>query len=105
TNALVQTSQIKWDSVMKLPVFILALGLALKMGGFYTKQRLGVMNIIGLSLLMITMSLLQFNYISWEQVIKMNTFITLLGLSLRVIRKDMSIMGIMALGLIMMTSA
>lgn len=105
TSALERTANIKWDSVLKLPVFIVGLGLALKLGGFYQKNRLSVINIIGLSLLMLTFSLLQFKSISWESIIKLNVFIIGLGLALRTIDKNMSIMGVVALGMIMMTTA
>lgn len=105
TRALVNTKDIKWESVLKIPTFILGLGLALRIGGFDKLQNLSLMNMLSISLLLITLSLTQFNHISWENVIKYTVFVSLLGLSLKTIRKDMPIMGVMALAFVALTAA
>lgn len=105
THALISTKDIPWNSVLKLPIFIGSLGLALHIGGFDKFEKIKVMNMLAISLLLMTLSLLTFNYISWENIIKYNVFISLLGLSLRSVKKDISVMSLMALGFIALTAA
>lgn len=105
SHALIMIKNVKWDSVLKLPVFIGALGLALKIGGFVNMGRIRIMNMLAIALMLITISLIKFKEISWENIIKYNVFISLLGLSIRTIRKDMPIMGVMALAFVALTAA
>ena len=105
TSAMIRTKDIKWDSVLKLPVALAGIGLSIRIGGFDKMGRIRIMNMIAIALLMITTSLIGFNYVSWENVIKYNVFISLLGLSLRTIRKDMPTMGVLALGFVALTMA
>ena len=48
THALLQTQNIKWDSVLKLPAFIGALGIALHIGGFNKFEKIKVMNMLSI---------------------------------------------------------
>jgi hypothetical protein len=102
TNALLQTQNIKWDSVLKLPAFIGALGIALHIGGFDKFEKIKVMNMLSISLLLLTLSLLEFKYITWENIIKYNVFIAGLGLSLRTIKKDIPILSLLAMGFVVL---
>lgn len=102
TNALLQTQNIKWDSVLKLPAFIGALGIALHIGGFDKFEKIKVMNMLSISLLLLTLSLLEFKYITWENIIKYNVFIAGLGLSLRTIKKDIPMLSLLAMGFVVL---
>ena len=102
THALLQTQNIKWDSVLKLPAFIGALGIALHIGGFDKFEKIKVMNMLSISLLLLTLSLLEFKYITWENIIKYNVFIAGLGLSLRTIKKDIPILSLLAMGFVVL---
>lgn len=105
TTSLLKTKDIPWDSVFKLPVAVAAIGIALRVGGFDKLGRLRIMNMLALSLMLITISLITFKYISWENVIKYNVFIALMGLSLRTIKKEIPVMSLMALGFVAITAA
>lgn len=105
TAALFTTSRVKWDSVFKLPTFIMLLGFALRAAQFDKIGKIKLMSILSASLLLIVISLTKFHDVTWENTIKLNLFILGLGLSLRAIRKDMSVMSVIAIGMMMLTAS
>lgn len=77
---------VKWASIAKLNVFIATLGISLfifkKTSG--DNGRINPLTFLSIGLFMLTVSLLNLNHVSWEDIGKLNAFIIGMGLSLRI---------------------
>lgn len=99
--ALKLLEYIKWESIGKLVAFITGLGIAFKFGDFNKKG--SVMLLLGLGLMILTISFSLLDKFNWQNILMTNLFILGLGISLKSWNNTSStkIIGI-AFGLIML---
>nr|DAK62344.1 MAG TPA: hypothetical protein [Caudoviricetes sp.] len=85
TNALKRFTKIEWTSILKFPVFLAGLGLSFKI---WNKTKLGLLTVLGISLMMIALSLFELKFVSWTSALILPPFILALGFAFRAFNKD-----------------
>lgn len=85
--ALKKMENVSWNSVFQLPTFLLLTGLALRIARFDKVENIKLLNVLGISFLLLTAALVMFNSVPWSSVFQYPLFILGLGLALQTFNK------------------